>query len=62
MADKKVVLDNGEKMPAIMLGTYRTRGTDVRTAVSAALRTGYRGIDTAAVYRKVLFHLRIIYE
>jgi len=51
MSEKTIILNNGERMPAIMLGTFRTRGPDVRTAVNAALRSGYRGIDTAAVYR-----------
>lgn len=52
MADKSILLSNGLKMPAVMLGTFRTRGDFVKTAVTAALEEGYRGIDTAAVYRE----------
>lgn len=51
MADKSITLSNGEKMPAVMLGTFRTRGDFVKPAVTASLMEGYRGIDTAAVYR-----------
>ena len=52
MADKTILLSNGLKMPAVMLGTFRTRGDFVKTAVTASLEEGYRGIDTAAVYRE----------
>ena len=46
-----ITLRNGVKMPQVQLGTFRTRGDDVYTSVAAALATGYRAIDTAAVYR-----------
>merc|ERR1712142_955616 len=43
---------NGVVSPAVHLGTYRTKTQeDVRTSVVTALRVGYRGIDTAEVYR-----------
>lgn len=48
---REVELSTGRKMPQLQLGTYRTRGKDVEIAVTSALETGYRGIDTAAVYR-----------
>ena len=35
----------------------RTRGEHVNTAVTAALKAGYRGIDTADVYREGNFSL-----
>ncbi|MDE2579389.1 MAG: aldo/keto reductase [Hyphomicrobiales bacterium] len=37
-------------MPALGFGTYRLRGETCARAVDAALRTGYRHIDTAAMY------------
>lgn len=44
-------LSNGLNLPAVGLGTYRIRKVDdVRLAVNAAIRSGYRLIDTAAVY------------
>jgi len=47
----EITLCNGIKMPQIQLGTFRTRGPEVAVAVSVAIECGYRGIDTAAVYR-----------
>ena len=39
-------------MPSVLLGTYRTRGpVAVELSVKSAVESGYRGIDTAAVYR-----------
>jgi len=47
----KVKLNNGVDMPVLGLGTFKTaRGKETRDAVIHALRTGYRLIDTAAVY------------
>jgi len=46
-----ITMSNGNRMPQIQLGTFRTRGPDVAVAVTAAIKCGYRGIDTAAVYR-----------
>lgn len=46
-----VTLNNGVQMPVLGLGTWQTpRGETVRRAVRAALETGYRLIDTAAIY------------
>jgi diketogulonate reductase-like aldo/keto reductase len=47
----EITLSNGVKMPQILLGTYRARGPAVEASVTSALSCGYRGIDTAAVYR-----------
>uniref|UniRef100_A0A1I8J2B4 Aldo_ket_red domain-containing protein n=2 Tax=Macrostomum lignano TaxID=282301 RepID=A0A1I8J2B4_9PLAT len=45
-------LYNGDKIPTLFLGTFRIRGFDVIDAcLDAALGAGYRGIDTAGVYR-----------
>ena len=46
-----VTLNNGVKMPAISIGTGRLNSSTAQRAVSAALRVGYRGIDTAFIYR-----------
>ena len=46
-----VGLDNGVAMPLLGLGTYRSaRGAEVEGSVAAALRQGYRSIDTASLY------------
>jgi len=47
----EVRLTNGVKSPQVQLGTFRLRGTTLQASLSAALDAGYRGIDTAAVYR-----------
>jgi 2,5-diketo-D-gluconate reductase A len=40
----------GGRMPAVGFGTWRLRADQARTAVRAALATGYRHIDTATMY------------
>lgn len=45
-------LHNGVKMPWFGLGVYKTReGQEVIQAVKAAIKAGYRSIDTAANYK-----------
>ncbi|MFF0094747.1 aldo/keto reductase [Streptomyces canus] len=44
-----VQLNNGVAMPRLGLGTWPLRG-DAQQAVTRALRSGYRLIDTAAAY------------
>lgn len=45
-------LSNGINMPVLGLGTFKAKdGKEVKNAVLQALETGYRHIDTAAVYR-----------
>lgn len=45
------VLANGVKMPWLGLGVYKAKeGGEVEEAVKAALRIGYRSIDTASFY------------
>lgn len=46
----KVKLNNKYEMPIIGLGTWRSAPEDAYNAVLAALKAGYRHIDTAAVY------------
>ncbi|MDJ0756220.1 MAG: aldo/keto reductase [Ardenticatenaceae bacterium] len=44
-------LNNGVKMPWVGLGVFQAEdGSEVETAVKAALEFGYRHIDTAAIY------------
>lgn len=46
-----VNLSNGKKMPLFGLGVFMSKeGHEVETAVLSALESGYRHIDTAAVY------------
>ncbi len=49
--DSTVELLNGVGMPRLGLGVYRTKeGEEVELAVEAALKAGYRSVDTAAIY------------
>lgn len=43
-------LNSGVEMPALGLGVFQTPPEETRTAVQAALSTGYQHIDTAAAY------------
>jgi diketogulonate reductase-like aldo/keto reductase len=45
-----LTLNNGVELPAIGLGVFQTPPEETRTAVEAALATGYRHVDTAAAY------------
>ncbi|MDO3402824.1 aldo/keto reductase [Mycolicibacterium neoaurum] len=45
------LLNDGHSIPAVGLGVWQTPPEDTRLAVESALRTGYRHIDTAAVYQ-----------
>lgn len=45
-------LHNGVKMPWVGLGVFKVEnGEEVINAVKAAIKTGYRSIDTAAIYQ-----------
>ncbi|MBN2877169.1 MAG: aldo/keto reductase [Bacilli bacterium] len=44
------ILNNGLQMPIVGLGTFRSEDQDAYNAVLAAIKAGYRHIDTAAVY------------
>lgn len=44
-------LNNGKEIPCIGYGTYQTSNEEVYDAVTAALKAGYRHIDTAAFYQ-----------
>ncbi|MGW5749711.1 aldo/keto reductase [Nocardia rhamnosiphila] len=43
-------LNNGVEIPALGFGVYQTPPAETTSAVESALATGYRHIDTAAVY------------
>jgi glycerol 2-dehydrogenase (NADP+) len=43
-------LNTGDKIPAVGLGTWQSKPNEVKNAVEAALRAGYRHIDTALAY------------
>lgn len=46
-----VTLNNGVQMPRLGLGVWKSKdGNEVEAAVTAALKAGYRLIDTAMVY------------
>ncbi len=44
------ILNNGVKIPAQGLGTFRAQENEAYEAVLHALKNGYRHIDTAAIY------------
>lgn len=45
-----ITLNNGVVLPAIGFGVFQTPAEATQAAVEEALRTGYRMVDTAAVY------------
>jgi diketogulonate reductase-like aldo/keto reductase len=50
LPDDTVTLTSGARMPLLGFGTWQIKGKSAVRATSAALETGYRHIDTAAVY------------
>lgn len=56
LGNLQFTLRNGVKMPAVGLGTFRVRDSEViYKAVDYALAAGYRLFDTAAVYQNEKF-------
>ena len=49
-ASRTVKLNSGYEMPALGLGTWTLTGATAENAVYAALKSGYRLIDTAKYY------------
>jgi 2,5-diketo-D-gluconate reductase A len=45
-----IVLNDGRKIPQLGLGLWQTPSAGAADIVSAALKTGYRHLDTASVY------------
>ena len=50
MTVPSITLNNGVQMPALGYGVFQTPPEETRTAVTTALESGYRHIDTAAAY------------
>jgi methylglyoxal/glyoxal reductase len=48
---RDLTLHNGVKIPLMALGTFRAVDNDAYEATLAAIRMGYRHIDTAMIYR-----------
>lgn len=46
----RIPLNNGEGIPCLGFGTYKTTGAETTRAVTAALEQGYQLIDTASYY------------
>ncbi|WP_291102142.1 MULTISPECIES: aldo/keto reductase [unclassified Flavobacterium] len=47
---KKLILNNGNKIPIVGFGTYKSKEQEGIESVRCALSNGYRLIDTAAIY------------
>ncbi len=48
--DLSVELPSGQRMPLLGFGTWQITGADATRTAAAALRAGYRHIDTATMY------------
>ncbi|KAH6678792.1 GCY protein [Plectosphaerella plurivora] len=44
-------LNTGDEIPAVGLGTWQSKPNEAKNAVEAALKAGYRHIDTAFAYK-----------
>jgi alcohol dehydrogenase (NADP+) len=47
---KVIQFNNGDQLPAIGLGTWKSNPQEIYTAVKTAIELGYRHIDCAAIY------------
>jgi diketogulonate reductase-like aldo/keto reductase len=58
MVTETFTLNNGVKIPAIGLGTWKAPPGEVEHAVEHALKAGYRHIDGALAYQVSYIFLR----
>lgn len=49
-----IKLSSGNEIPILGYGTYELKGEDCLSGLEAALKMGYRHIDTASCYRNEL--------
>jgi diketogulonate reductase-like aldo/keto reductase len=50
LPDDTAALSNGSTMPLLGFDTWQVKGADAVRVSAGALQTGYRHLDTAAVY------------
>jgi 2,5-diketo-D-gluconate reductase A len=50
MAAPSVTLNGGKSIPSVGFGVFEVPPAQIEQTVGAALRVGYRHIDTAAMY------------
>jgi len=50
MSQKNVTLNNGNTIPIVGLGTYKSKHNEVGEAIKTALKLGYKHIDCALLY------------
>lgn len=50
MKDDYFILSNGEKIPNIIAGTYPLKGYTMLKTVKNAIKSGYKGFDSASAY------------
>ena len=48
--DRTFCLSSGQRLPVVQYGTYKMKGEECYQGVLAALKAGYKGLDTASVY------------
>ncbi len=48
---KTLVFNNGDQLPILGLGTWKSKSGEVRKAVFWAIQAGYRHLDCAAIYQ-----------
>ncbi len=48
---KKLIFQNGDQLPILGLGTWKSKPGEVRKAVYWAIQAGYRHLDCAAIYQ-----------
>lgn len=51
-----IILCNDVQLPRVGLGTFRSKGPDVATAVTCALNNHIEHVDTASIYKVTLAH------